>query len=71
MHAFEFGAVLFEHSIAIAFKMIPYLFCSFPELVFMAYNLLKLTTTRCFVISLMYCKAYLKEYSATSVLTPS
>ena len=36
IHGFDFGTVLFEHSIAIAFKTIPYLFFSFPELVFMA-----------------------------------
>ena len=68
--AFDFGAILFEHSIAIAFKTIPYFF-SIPELVFMAYNLLKLMTIRCFVVYLMYCKASLKDFNTTSVLTPS
>ena len=54
MRALDFGAVLFEHSIAIAFKTIPYFFFSFPELVFMAYNLLNSMTIRCFVMYLMY-----------------
>ena len=53
MHGFGVGAVLFKHSIAVACKTIPYFFFSFPELVFMAYNLLKLTTIRCFVMYLM------------------
>ena len=71
MNGFDFGAVLFEHSIAIAFKTIPYFFFSFPELVFMAYSLLKLMTMRCFVMYLMCCRASLKEFNTTSVLTPS
>ena len=60
MHAFDFGAVLFEHSIATACKTIPYFFFSFPELVFMAYSLRKFTTIRCFVMYLMYCKGFLE-----------
>ena len=71
MHGLDFGTDLFDHSIAIAFKTIPYFFCSFPELVFMAYNLLKLMTIRCFVVYRMYCKASLNKFSDTSVLTPS
>ena len=72
IHAFDFGAVLFEHSIAIAFKTIQYFFFfSFPELVYMSYILLKLTTIRCFVMYLPYSKDSLKDFSTTSVLTPS
>ena len=57
-HGSYFGAVLLEHSIAIAFNTIPYFFFSCPELVFMAYSLLKLMTTRCFVMYLMNCKVF-------------
>ena len=71
MNGFAFGTVWCEHSIAIACKTIPNFFFSLPELIFMAYNLLKLMTTRCFVMYLMNCKASLKEFNATSVLTPS
>ena len=70
-HGSYFGAVLLEHSIAIAFNTIPYFFFSCPELVFMAYSLLKLMTTRCFVMYLMNCKFFLNSFNTTSVLTPS
>ena len=56
-HGLYFGTVLFVHSIASAFKVIPYFFFCSPELVFMAYSLLKLMTMRCFVVYLMCCKA--------------
>ena len=70
-HGSYFGTVLFERSIAIAFNTIPYIFFSLPELISMAYSLLKLMAMRCFVMYLVNCKAYLKEFTTTSVLTPS